>query len=268
MYVDNPADLGAHDRLLAIQHLPEVVGDHLPGQVDAFDDVHGVAVFVDQDAAGGTLGGLAPGHRRQRHVGPLPNVAAHQGLQGGVFEELVAHRDQHVALVADRLKSFRRHSCRVAGSQLRLLVHVQDAGMFTADGFQNLLGTRTDHQQEPLETRRLNVVISRLMAGTESISKQTLTRSSRPIRVPLPAARMTTIVCSGMPRFVSNAMLSVLTIAVSNSGAVQESPDFRQAGRLSLATEVHFDGRMPREYAPNTTAARESLQPSATMLPK
>ena len=46
--------------------------------------------------------------------------------------------------------------------------------------------------------RRFIAVSWRLIAGTPSISKQTFPRSLRPMRVPLPAARITTIVCSGM----------------------------------------------------------------------
>ena len=110
--------------------LAELVGDHLPGQVDLLDDVQRLAALVDEDPAGGGFGGLGLGDGQQGHVGPLPHVSAHQGFQGGLLEELVAHRHQDVALVADRLEGLGRDLGGVAGAQLRLLVDVQDPGMF------------------------------------------------------------------------------------------------------------------------------------------
>ncbi len=75
---------------------------------------------------------------------------------------LVAHRHQHVAFVADRLQGLGGDLGRVAGPQLRLLMHVEHAGVLLADRLEHLLGLGPDHQQEtakplPLEDGDLPV---------------------------------------------------------------------------------------------------------------
>ena len=133
----------------------QVVGDHLPGQVDLFDDVEGLAVLVDEHPAGRGFGLRGFGNAEQGHVGPLLDVAIDEGLDGAGFEILVAHGHQDVVSIADSLKGFGGDLGGVSCAELRFLVDVEDAGMFLAHRFDHLIGPRADHDQKAAEAQPL-----------------------------------------------------------------------------------------------------------------
>ena len=153
--LDGGQDVAPGDAFVLGQHGAQLVGDHLPGQIDLFDDGLGLAVLVDKHPAGRGFAVLGLGNRQQGHVGPLLHVSIDQRRQRVLFQILVARGHQHVALIADRLQGLGRDLGGVSGAQLRLLVDVEDPGMLLADRVEHLVGPRADHHQKATETLAL-----------------------------------------------------------------------------------------------------------------
>ena len=125
---------------------------------------------------------------------------------------------------------------RVAHAELGNLGHEQRPRVRVADRLDDLTRLRADHDEEPEERFWRKVATSRLMAGSPSISKQTLAKSARPIRVPLPAARMTTAACSVMPLLVSLCMSNsnVSLVIIVNDPAAHTPGNFKvRIGRFA-----------------------------------
>ena len=83
------------------------------------------------------------------------HVSVQQRLDGRLFDELVAHGDQHVAGESDVPQGLGGDLCGVPGPQLGLLIDVHDPLVCLDDGIEHLLGLRAHHQQEAVESHLL-----------------------------------------------------------------------------------------------------------------
>ena len=153
--VDEPSHLLAGDLGLSRQGRAQLVGDPLPGPVDRFDDVQGLARLVDEDQAGRGCG--CRGHRQgeQGQVGLLAHEAVGQELDRFRLEVLIAHGHEHVAREAETLEGFGGDLGGVSRAELRLLVDVERLGVVAVDHLDHVVGLRAHHQHEAAEAEAL-----------------------------------------------------------------------------------------------------------------